>query len=401
MRPVADAKSVEDTTEYRAKGQRSLAWYLSSLRSRPGAVPAVFIALSLLTGPAATQGVTVPNAPPVSNLTAKDKPLRIGVLALGPRYVPAWHCGETAYHPGPPDPSRDTQPFYVTGLLDQLKKLNYVEDKPENAGKPGRHFSLIVRTGSPEDLAAYAQEFASGEVDIIVAVATEAVKIAQQATRGRPLPILMTGVSDPVKYGFVQSLAQPGGSITGVSHQVVQGSGKRVELFKEILPGLHRILTMHQAHYAPSDESMVEIRDAAARLHVDVADRTVASRGDVENVMANIRADGDDGIMIVPDSDIIANVDLVIETSLAQRVAVFGVFDYMAVWGAVAANGPSAYQAGTKVAWYVDRISNGARPGDLPVEPLDPQFVINLKAARCLGINVPLDVLSQADQVIK
>ena len=146
---------------------------------------------------------------------------------------------------------------------------------------------------------------------------------------------------------------------------------------------------------------MAEIREAADRLKIEVVDRTVASRQDLQDLMTNVRPEGDDGIMLVPDSDIIANLDLVIETSLAQRVATFGVFDYMAVWGAVAANGPSAYQAGTRVAWYLDKISKGAKPGDLPVEPVDPSFVVNLKAARCLGITVPLDVLSQADQVIK
>jgi ABC-type uncharacterized transport system substrate-binding protein len=146
---------------------------------------------------------------------------------------------------------------------------------------------------------------------------------------------------------------------------------------------------------------MAEIRDAAARLKIEIVDRNVATRQDIQDLMAGIHPDGEEGIMVVPDSDVIANLDLVIETSLAQHVATFGVFDYMAVWGAVAANGPSAYQAGTRVAWYLDKISKGAKPGDLPVEPVDPSFVINLKAARCLGISVPLDVLGQADQVIK
>jgi putative ABC transport system substrate-binding protein len=400
MRPVAEAKRSDGQQQRRGCGSALL--FRTSRRCR-ALTAATIAAITIALAPAVLSGFRSANAQSLAapNLTAKDKVLRIGVLALGPRYVPSWHCGETDYHPGAPDPNRDTQPYYVVGLVDQLKKLNYVEDKPENARKPGRHFQLIVRTGTPGQLEGYAREFASGGADIIVAVATEAVRVAQQATREHPMPILMTGVSDPVRYGFVQSLARPGGAITGVSHQVVQGSGKRVELFKELLPGLKRIFTMHQAHYAPSDESMVEIRDAATRLKIDVVDRTVTSRQDIDDLMANMHPEGDDGIMVVPDSDIIANLDLVIETSLAQRVAAFGVFDYMAMWGAVAANGPSAYQAGSRVAWYIDRISNGAKPGDLPVEPVDPTFVINLKAAQCLGITVPLEVLGQADQVIR
>ena len=117
--------------------------------------------------------------------------------------------------------------------------------------------------------------------------------------------------------------------------------------------------------------------------------------------MAGVRSDAVDGIMILPDLHIIANLDLVIEFSLARRVPAFGIFDYMADWGAVGADGPSAYEAGARVASYVDKLSKGASPADLAVVPVDPKFVINLKAAQCVGISVPLDVLSQADRVIR
>src|SRR5580704_1095175 len=332
---------------------------------------------------------------------ADEKPLKIGVLALGPRYIPAWHCGQTDYRPGSDELKQETEPYYVLGLVDQLRKLNYIEDRPENAGKPGRHFLIIFRTGTPEQLKEFTHELIADRVDIIVGVATEAVRIAQEETHDHPIPIVMTGVSDPVKYGFVQSLAHPSGYITGVSHQVVQGSGKRVELFKEILPGLKRMLTVRVPGYVPSEKSMAEIREAADRLKIDIVDRTIESRQDIQDVMASVRPDTIDGIMILPDSHIIANLDLLIEASLARRVPAFGVFDYMAVWGAVAADGPSAHEAGALAASYVDKISKGASPADLAVIPVDPKLVINLKAAQCLGISVPLEVLGQADQVIR
>jgi putative ABC transport system substrate-binding protein len=332
---------------------------------------------------------------------AQEKPLRIGVLALGPRFIPAWHCGQTDYRPGSDEPKQDTEPNYVLGLAEQLRKLNYVEERPENVGKPGRHFILTVRTGTSQQLKEFAREFVADRVDVIVGVATAAVRIAQEATHDDPLPVVMTGVSDPVEYGFIQSLAHPGGNITGVSHQVVQGSGKRIELFKEMLPRLTRMLTVREPGYIPSEKSMVEIREAAERLKIEIIDRPTKSRKDIQDVMASVRPDMVDGIMILPDSHIIANLDLVIETSLARRVPAFGVFDYMAEWGAVAADGPSAYEAGTLVASYVDKISKGASPADLAVVPVDPKLVVNLKAAQCVGISVPLEVLSQADQVIR
>ena len=251
---------------------------------------------------------------------AENKPLKIGVLALGPRYIPAWHCGEAGYRVGSNEPKLDTEPYYVLGLVEQLRKLNYVEMRPENAEKPGRRFLLSFRTGTSQQLRHFATEFIADRVDIIVGVATAAVQIAQEATRDHPVPIVMTGVSDPVKYGFVQSLAHPGGYITGVSHQVVQGSAKRVELFKQMVPGLNRMLTIRQAGYLPSEKSMEEIRAAADRLKIEVIDRTTATRKDIQDVMASVRSDTADGIMILPDSHIIANLDQVIETSLARQL---------------------------------------------------------------------------------
>src|SRR5580700_7001811 len=137
---------------------------------------------------------------------AQEKPLRIGVLALGPRFIPAWHCGQTDYRPGSDEPKQDTEPNYVLGLAEQLRKLNYVEERPENVGKPGRHFILTVRTGTSQQLKEFAREFVADRVDVIVGVATAAVRIAQEATHDDPLPVVMTGVSDPVEYGFIQSL---------------------------------------------------------------------------------------------------------------------------------------------------------------------------------------------------
>jgi putative tryptophan/tyrosine transport system substrate-binding protein len=328
-----------------------------------------------------------------------QKPLEIGVLALGPRNMPAWRCG-----PGTPSPAearRETRPFYITGLMDELEKLKYVENRPENAGKAGRRYVLDLRMGTPAEVKGFAREFARKPVDVIVAVATTAVRVAQEETQDRPIPILFPGISDPVGDGFVQSLARPGGFITGVSHQQVQGSGKRVELFKEMFPGLRRLVTIRRPGYGPAEKSMVEIREAADRLKIEVLDWTAGSRDELRTMLAQLRPGTADGIMILPDSFVITNLDLILEVSLEQRVPTFGLQDFMADWGALGAYGPSAYQAGGRIARYVDKIAKGAKPGDLPVEPIDPTLVVNLKAAECLGVSVPLPLLHQADRVIR
>jgi putative ABC transport system substrate-binding protein len=332
---------------------------------------------------------------------AEEKRIEIGVLALGPRAVPAWHCGPADYQLASAERAHETMPFYVLGLHDELEKLKYVEDRPDNAGKPGRRFALDLRMGTIKEVRQYAREFVRRHVDMIVGVATLAVRVAQEETRDSSTPILMTGVSDPVGEGFVSSLARPGGRITGVSHQLVQGSGKRLELFREMVPGLRRLITMRQPNYGPSEKSMEEIRAVAKQLQIEVLDWSVTSREEMQTALATAQWEAGDGIMITPDSLIISNVDLVLETSLEQRVPAFGLQDFMADWGALGAYGPSAYQAGGRDALYVDKISKGAKPGDLPVEPVDPTFVVNLKAAECLGVSLPLEVLHQADRVIR
>ncbi len=338
---------------------------------------------------------------PALGARAQERPLEIGVLAFGPRPVPIWSCGAPGLAAAETTPKKETMPFYIVGLMEGLEKLNYVDARTEKAGQPGRRVNLDVRMGTFQELKGYAQQFASKPVDMIVAVASAAVRIAQEETRGHPIPILFPGISDPVGEGFVQSLAHPGGLITGVSHQEVQGSGKRLELFQEMLPGLRRVITLRKSGYRPSELSLADVRSAAGRLNVEIIDWAVDNRDELKSMLAKLTPDTADGIMILPDSLVISSLDLIIPASIAHHVPTFGLQDFMAEYGALASYGPSARQAGARVAQYIDKIAKGAKPGDLPVEPVDPLFFVNLKVANCLGLTVPLEVLRQADRVIR
>lgn len=334
-------------------------------------------------------------------VAAQEKPLRIGVLALGPRKAPTWHCGpREAQRPAPETPAEGAPPDAL-GLRDELEKIGYVEDRPENRGKPGRRFLLDVRQGNLEAVKRYAQQFAQERVDLILAFPTLPVRAAQEATRAHPIPIVFTAVSDPVSDGFAESLSRPGGWITGVSTQLIQGSGKRVEVFKEMVPGLRRLLTIYKPDFLVAQRSMVEVRKAAADLGITLLEKHVNNRPELQSVLAGVRRDTVDGILFAVDAVLVGNADLVLETSLRERVPSFGILDYLADWGALAAYGPSPYQSGRRAAHYVDKIMKGAKPGDLPVEPLDPTFVVSLKAATCLGVSVPPTVLHEADRVIR
>jgi putative ABC transport system substrate-binding protein len=334
-----------------------------------------------------------------------DKDLiQVGVLALGPRKMPSLHCGPAQMKLASAESPRETMPYYVVGLRDQLEKLGYLENVPENGGRPGRRFALDLKMGTLDELRTYAREFANRPMDVIVGIATAAVQIAKEETEGRGIPILMTGVSDPTKAtgdGFVDSLARPGGLITGVSHPQVQGRGKRVELLTEMLPGLRRMVTFRRPGYAPAEKSLADTRAAAERLNIELVDWTAANREALLKLLSKVRRDTLDAMMVLPDSLVISNMDAILETSLEQRVPTFGLQDFMAEWGALGAYGPSAAQAGGRVAVYVDKILKGAWPGGLPIEPIDPILVVNLKAAECHGIALPLEFMRQVDRVVR
>jgi putative ABC transport system substrate-binding protein len=332
---------------------------------------------------------------------AQEKPLRIGALFLGPRKMPVWQCGPRDPRQPAPEARADVLEPTIVGFRDELEKLGYAEDRPDTRGKPGRRFVFDVRQGNLDEVRRYAQQLAQERVDLILAFPTLPVRAAQEATRTSPIPIIFTAVSDPVRDGFAQSVSRPGGWITGISTQLIQGSGKRVEVFKEMVPRLRRVLAIYQADFAVAQQSLAEMRKAAHQLEVSFVEKHVRTREDVQGALADVRRDTVDGIVFPVDAVLVANADLVVEKSLEQRVPAFGILDFIAEWGALAAYGPSPYQAGRRAAHYADKIIRGAKPGDLPVEPLDTTFVVNLKVAACLGVSVPPTVLHQADRVIR
>src|SRR5579871_175476 len=130
---------------------------------------------------------------PLAAAQAQERPLEIGVLAFGPRAIPMWSCGPAGGATGDLKPRQETMPYYVLGLREGLAKLNYVEAGNEKAGRAGRRVNIDVRMGSFRQLQTYAQELSRKPVDMIVAVASAAVRIAQEETRDHPIPILFPG----------------------------------------------------------------------------------------------------------------------------------------------------------------------------------------------------------------
>jgi putative tryptophan/tyrosine transport system substrate-binding protein len=206
--------------------------------------------------------------------------------------------------------------------------------------------------------------------------------------------------SDPVAVGLVESFRKTGGRLTGIHSQFTELTAKRLELLKEMIPRLRRVVTFYRPDNPAAQQSVKIARDAAHHLKVELVERPVAS---VEALRAGLRAlrPGDaDALFQVADSMVMSQSQLVIDAARAKRLPTM--FASPAVKGALASYGVSYYALARLSAKQVQRVLLGADPGDMPVEQVDRlHFVINLKTAKALGLTIPPSVLGRADQVIE
>ncbi len=280
----------------------------------------------------------------------------------------------------------------IVGLRDGLLELGYREDKD---------FVLGVRF-TQGDLAALpeaARELVSYGVDLIFTSEDAPAIAAQQATR--QIPIVFAAVTDPVGMGLVESFALPGGNVTGVTDLGLALSAKRLELFREIIPNLQRILVPYDINSATAPAAVKAYRDAAHRLGIVMLERPLRTMEEARATLAQLRLGEVDGILQWPSSAL--NISGFILEATAQRgiPAIFA-GSFWAERGALATYGPDFHETGRQAARLVDKILKGAKPAEIPVEVNSKiEFVINLKTAKALGLTIPPSVLFQATKVIR
>jgi putative ABC transport system substrate-binding protein len=240
-------------------------------------------------------------------------------------------------------------------------------------------------------------------LDVIVAVAPPNVQALQRATSS--IPIVMLAVADPVRLGFIGSLARPGGNITGVSSAIAEGfMGKSLELVKEALPAATRVGLLVNAanplNYAAARSQ--ELMAAAQALKVQLQHLDVRSAGDIDRVMDAATLNGLHAVLVVGDPLTFAHRDRIHALALQHRVPTFVPAPEYVSGKALLAYGPSLADAGRHAAGYVDKILKGRKPADLPVEqPREYRLVVNLRTARILGLTIPPSLLLRADQLIE
>ena len=215
------------------------------------------------------------------------------------------------------------------------------------------------------------------------------------------IPIVFMGGTDPVAAGLVKSFARPGGNITGIADLEIELVPKRMEIFRELIPGLKRVLLVYDVTNADAVSRLQVQREAADRLGLTLVERPVRTESEARSVISGIRK-GEVGGIFSPRSLSLNIPGLILE--IAPKRAIPTMFDlaFFVERDGLASYGASLYGLGRQAARLVDKILKGARPADIPVEhPTKFELVINLKAAKAVGISIPRSILLQADRVIE
>ena len=254
--------------------------------------------------------------------------------------------------------------------------------------------------GRPERLAAMAAELVQLKVDIIVTESNLAAQAAKDASA--TIPIVMAVTGDPVGAGLVESLARPGGRITGLSLLAPELSGKRLQLLKEVTPKAMRVAVIWNAAYPAAAGYLAETRAAARSIGLDLQSFEVRNPSDLDVAFDRVRAGQPSALITLADGMLLANRTRIVEFAAKSRLpAVFPDREF-ADAGGLLAYGPSLAANFRRAVTYVDKILKGAKAGDLPVQqPTEFELVINLKTAKALGITIPQSLLLSADEVIQ
>jgi putative tryptophan/tyrosine transport system substrate-binding protein len=216
------------------------------------------------------------------------------------------------------------------------------------------------------------------------------------------IPVVFGYSGDPVEAGMVDSLPRPGRNLTGISYLTLELVGKRMELLKEFMPQAKRIAVVASPDH-PGDSAERRASQAAApRLGIDIDYFEIGRGKTVADVLAAIENTRSDAVMFFPTQTVIANRTLIAEWSLKKKLPTVSGWAQFADGGNLLSYGPNLADASRRLAFYVDRILKGAKPGDLPVElPTRVELVVNQKTARALGVTVPPSILLRADRVIE
>ncbi|MGH7323729.1 MAG: ABC transporter substrate-binding protein [Candidatus Rokuibacteriota bacterium] len=289
--------------------------------------------------------------------------------------------------------SHETPPPGIVELFrERLRELGYSE---------GKNVAIELRTadGKNERLATLAEDLIQFNVDVILAVNTPAALAAKKATT--KIPIVITRVADPVKSGLVPSLSHPGGNVTGLSFVPDELSGKRLQLLKEVIPGIARVALLWSGDNPGATLIMKTMDAPGAQMGLRLVRVPVLGPSDFQDALRTAVRDGAQALIIVDDALVTRHRAQLVALATQHALPVVSLFPPVAEAGGLMAYGPSTPDMYRRAADFVDRILKGAKPGDLPIEqPTKFHLVVNLGAAKALRLTIPQSLLLRADHVI-
>jgi ABC-type uncharacterized transport system substrate-binding protein len=280
---------------------------------------------------------------------------------------------------------------HLAAFKNGLRERGYIE---------GKNIVLNYRYGEGDynRLTALAEELVRDHVDVIITTSSVSAQAARKATQ--TIPIVMTS-GNPLEQRLAESLAQPGGNVTGLSLFVGDLSGKRVELLKEAFPNLTRVACLWSPREDPSTTAFKETERAAKAISIQVHSIELRNAADIDKGFAalprSVKA-----VLVTMNPLVTLHSKLIVELALKHRLPGMYPTRQFAEEGGLLAYGPLIGDLYRRAAIYVDKILKGAKPADLPIEqPTKFELVANLKTAGQIGVTIPPNVLARADQVIK
>ena len=290
-------------------------------------------------------------------------------------------------------PSSVSDSTRIEAFRKGLREIGYTE---------GKTISIEYRfaEGKRDRLTDLAGELVHHKVDVIVTYGTVGTLAVKRATT--TIPIVMTSSSDPVARGLVASLARPGGNITGLSSVSPDLTGKRLELFKEVIPNLTHVAVLWDPSGGEDSANFKDTKVAARALNVQVQSLEVRSPEGFERAFKAATEKRAQGLIMVQSALTTTHATRIVELAIKSRLPTMFAQGVFVESGGLMSYSPNHTDLARRAAVYVDKILKGAKPADLPVEqPMKFELVINLKTAKQIGLMIPPNVLARADRVIK
>jgi ABC-type uncharacterized transport system substrate-binding protein len=312
---------------------------------------------------------------PLAARAQADRMRRVGVLV----------SGTTANDPELPD--------RIAAFLQGMQQLGWTD---------GRNIRIDIRegAGNPDTIRKYAAELVALAPDVIFTAGSSGVAPLLQATRS--VPIVFANVPDPVGSGFVDSLARPGGNATGFLTFEFNLSGKWLELLKQIAPGVTRAAVLRDPAVTSGVGQFAVIQSVAPSVGVEVSAINLRDVGEIERAVTAFARSANGGLILTSGALSARHRELIIALAARHKLPAVYSRRYYVTTGGLISYGPDFVDQYRRAVGYVDRILNGEKPADLPVQaPTKYELVINLKAAKALGLEIPPTLLARADEVIE